>query len=161
MLRRLAAPLTLGACLFVPSLALADVPPPPGYVEKCTVKKAERRTSNHCESCDAWHGDMDACVNKYAGTTFKKDCQTRGASVWDEVWCDPQQPRKGGKSKQAEQPDKAANEPSDDGGSGSVETDKGQRGAGCSVAASDGGLVGGLASGLALLALFGLRRRRD
>ncbi len=71
-------------------VAHADVPPPEGYVEQCTVEKQEAETGHKCESCgDAYHGDRDACERRFAGTSMQRQCQTSGASTWDEVWCDP------------------------------------------------------------------------
>ncbi|MCA9513514.1 MAG: hypothetical protein KC635_01075 [Myxococcales bacterium] len=68
------------------STALADVPPPPGYVEQCTVKK-QQGEGEHCYSCSAWHGDYDACVKRFKDTDYTRRCKTRGASTWSEVWC--------------------------------------------------------------------------
>ncbi len=69
--------------------ALADVPPPPGYVEQCTVAKQQKRGAA-CVSCgDAYHGDRDACERSLAPQGYERRCKTRGASVWTEVWCRP------------------------------------------------------------------------
>ncbi len=79
--------LALGA-LLVPVIASADIPPPPGYVETCTIK-------NQCvgdevgDLCSAWHGDRDACKKRHANTGFVYKCRTSGASTWSEVWCGP------------------------------------------------------------------------
>ena len=71
----------------VPSLARADVPPPPGYVESCTVEK-QQGAGETCLSCgDAYHGDRDACDRQHAGNGYSRRCRTSGASVWTEVWC--------------------------------------------------------------------------
>lgn len=67
-------------------MALADVPPPPGYVETCTISK-QQGEGEHCYSCQAWHGDRDACVKRFEGSDYSRRCRTRGASVWTEVWC--------------------------------------------------------------------------
>lgn len=72
---------------FIPvGLARADVPPPSGYVEKCTVEK-KQQPGTTCEAC-ASSRSQDACSPKYQGTKFTKVCQTWGASAWTEVWCD-------------------------------------------------------------------------
>ncbi|MEZ4323113.1 MAG: hypothetical protein R3F61_36945 [Myxococcota bacterium] len=65
--------------------ALADLPPPDGYVESCTV---ERHTSegSTCRSCSAWHGGREDC-EALERSGYTKVCQTRGASTWDEVLC--------------------------------------------------------------------------
>ncbi|MGB1015809.1 MAG: hypothetical protein ACPG4T_16855 [Nannocystaceae bacterium] len=80
--------LMLPAALFASS-ASADVPPPPGYVEKCTVER-QQKDDQVCVSCgDAYHGDRDACKNVYLQQGYTKACQTAGASVWTEIWCRP------------------------------------------------------------------------
>ena len=72
--------------LVIPSLAQADVPPPPGYVESCTVEA--QGASVECTLCgDAYHGDVDACEKKHGPAGFQRRCRTSGASVWKEVWC--------------------------------------------------------------------------
>jgi len=68
--------------------AHADVPPPEGYVEQCTVER-QQSAESHCESCGANFGEPERCVSQYASTPFTKRCQTSGASVWTEVWCRP------------------------------------------------------------------------
>lgn len=78
--------LALGLAL--PSLARADVPPEPGYVETCTVEN-QQGAGEECLVCgDAYHGDVDAC-KKHEATGHSRRCKTRGASVWSEVWCKP------------------------------------------------------------------------
>jgi uncharacterized protein (TIGR03382 family) len=79
--------LAFAACLAFGATALADVPPPDGYEESCTVER-QQRPSETCEACrDSYHGDVDACERRYtaAGYTFR--CRTPGASVWTELWC--------------------------------------------------------------------------
>jgi len=71
--------------LAFPSLAQADVPPGPDYVERCTVEA--QGAGMECVLCgDAYHGDHDACEKKY-GPGLERRCRTSGASVWKEVWC--------------------------------------------------------------------------
>ena len=69
------------------TLALADVPPPPGYKESCTVK-LQCGPEEVGTTCDGWHGGREACEALEADGWTKK-CQTRGASTWDEVFCRP------------------------------------------------------------------------
>ena len=66
--------------------SIADVPPGPGYVEKCTFEKQNVKAEN-CELCPVSHQDFDACKKKFAGKNYKKLCQTRGASAFKELWC--------------------------------------------------------------------------
>ncbi|TNF35875.1 MAG: hypothetical protein EP329_05805, partial [Deltaproteobacteria bacterium] len=84
MMRVALAALTL---LALTSVAQADVPPPPGYVEQCTVAK-QKKAGEECVSCgDAYFREPDACEKKLAPAGYEKRCRTRGASTWDEVWC--------------------------------------------------------------------------
>lgn len=63
------------------TVALADLPPPKGYVETCTLE-------NHpgCEMCSAYHSGREGCeaLEKQGARSV---CKTRGASVWSEVMC--------------------------------------------------------------------------
>lgn len=70
------------------ALARADVPPPPGYVETCTVA-IQCGPDIAGESCDAWHGGREPC-EALEKKGWVQVCQTRGASVWDEVFCETQ-----------------------------------------------------------------------
>ncbi len=80
---------TLATLAFaVPRTAGADVPPPPGYKEQCTVALA-CKADEVGDSCSAWHGERDKCEKLYSGTAFTHRCSTRGASTWTEVWCAP------------------------------------------------------------------------
>lgn len=68
--------------VLIAQLAMADIPPPPDYVESCTV-------ANHgegCQSCSAYHGGREACEALEA-EGYVRRCKTRGASVWSEVMC--------------------------------------------------------------------------
>lgn len=67
------------------ALAWADLPPPPGYVESCTVD-AHVKEGVECSSCDASFGGRESCeALEKEGWVFV--CRTSGASVWDEVLC--------------------------------------------------------------------------
>ena len=70
------------------SVVSADVPPPPGYVESCTVEK-QCTKNEEGDACSAWHGERDKCEKKHAQDGFVRKCKTRGASVWTEVYCRP------------------------------------------------------------------------
>ncbi|MCO4745837.1 MAG: hypothetical protein KC912_13670 [Proteobacteria bacterium] len=67
--------------------AFADIPPPPGYVESCTVEKMST-ASTECVSCAGYHGGREPC-EAFEAEGYTKSCKTRGASVWDEVMCRP------------------------------------------------------------------------
>ena len=69
----------------------ADRAPPPGYVEPCQVAKVQKK-GEFCTPCRAWHGDESACSRMFEADTrrsWQSRCQTRGASVWTEIWCTP------------------------------------------------------------------------
>lgn len=76
------------------AVALADIAPPPGYVEDCTIDKKEQAGTT-CVSCGASYEDADddsaddhqTCDEKYASTGYSYVCSTSGASYWTEVWC--------------------------------------------------------------------------
>lgn len=78
--------------LVVSALALAsapgraDVPPPAGFVESCTVEH-ESAGGKECVLCgDAYYAKPDACT-RFQSEGYEKSCRTRGASTWKEVWC--------------------------------------------------------------------------
>ena len=74
--------------LLLSLIALADIPPPSDYVEACTVELAcGEKDGVLCGS--SYFGEPDACANEHAPSGYTKACGTRGASVWDEVWCRP------------------------------------------------------------------------
>ena len=77
---------------FIPSLALADLPPPDDFEESCTVAQ-QQKDGEMCEVCSgAYHAAVAFCTDKYeteGEPTMEKRCKTYGASVWDEVWCRP------------------------------------------------------------------------
>src|SRR5262245_4424516 len=85
---RFAATLAAAALLSSAVPALADMPPPEGYVETCSA--AQRQTpGTECYSCGSYHGSMDKCPKLLGTNGFTKACQSYGASVWSEVWCRP------------------------------------------------------------------------
>lgn len=80
--------IALFATVTLPFIASADIPPPPGYVEQCTVAK-QCGADEVGSTCGTYHGEPDKCDKLYSGTAFTRKCRTRGASVWSEVWCAP------------------------------------------------------------------------
>ena len=65
------------------ALALADEPPPPGYVEPCTEEVCGGAKA---ETCRASYQGREACERlEQQGMT--QACRTSGASVWSEVFC--------------------------------------------------------------------------
>jgi MYXO-CTERM domain-containing protein len=74
---------------FTCALALtahADIAPPPGYVETCSVQR-HQSADKQCVACRAWFRERDACVKQYGAQGYTSACRSRGASVWTEVWC--------------------------------------------------------------------------
>jgi len=90
-----------GALLVIPA-ARADIPPPEGYVETCTLEK-QGTAENECVSCGSFHGTPEKCSTLHGADGYTKNCQAGGASVWTEIWC---RPKAGGTVAQA--PDKPA-----------------------------------------------------
>jgi hypothetical protein len=74
------------AALSAASNAMADVAPPPNYVERCSIDKVQQ-SAEHCESCRAWHGDPEACSKSLGAQGYQHRCRTNGASAWSEIWC--------------------------------------------------------------------------
>ena len=90
--RALALFATVGAAaMSVVGSARADVPPPPGHVEQCTVE-LQQQADAICEACGSYYATVEKCPAQYASTPFQKRCQSYGASVWTEVWCRPRTP---------------------------------------------------------------------
>lgn len=71
--------------------AAADLPPPVGYVEKCSVEK-QRGSAEDCVSCSTYFAQADACEKQHAPRGYARRCRTRGASTWSEVWCKSSSP---------------------------------------------------------------------
>ena len=82
--------LTLGIG-YVP-LAMADVAPPAGYVEQCTVEK-QQTAGKSCVACPNDYRSFRAdagpsvCEAQYGAQGYSKACKSYGASAWTEVWC--------------------------------------------------------------------------
>jgi hypothetical protein len=64
--------------------AWADVPPPDGYVERCTIADQQTATSE-CLDCYATRGMADRCEPLLVPYCFTKVCHTWSGS--SEVWC--------------------------------------------------------------------------
>lgn len=71
--------------------AFADIAPPPGYVEKCTVEN-HQKDGKTCTSCSADFKSRDRCESELGPKGYTRACRTRGASVWTEVWCHEAKP---------------------------------------------------------------------
>jgi hypothetical protein len=66
--------------------AMADMPPPDGYVEQCTVAKLQT-ASSECLECRAWVSHRSRCTNFLVPYCYNRLCQSYGASAWTEVFC--------------------------------------------------------------------------
>lgn len=87
-----ARPLSRGHCLWFALLLAwtpvhADIAPPRGSVEICTVEKQCPR--DEVDICKASRSDRDACARRHVNDGFKLACKTHGATVWNELWCRP------------------------------------------------------------------------
>ena len=79
--------------------AHADLPPPPNYVETCTIVK-QCKPGEEGTTCGTFFREPDKCRKLHASDGFILKCRTRGASVWSEVYCRP----KGKATKRAAEP---------------------------------------------------------
>ncbi len=70
--------------LFV-STALADLAPPPDYVEECTVA-IQCREGEQGRECRASYNARDTC-DLLLDEGWERRCKTNGRSVWSEVFC--------------------------------------------------------------------------
>ena len=71
---------------FLAATAYADLPPPEGYVEQCTIARQCKKDEDGT-TCSAWHGDRQKCKKEHATDGYTYKCSTRGASTWTEVYC--------------------------------------------------------------------------
>ena len=74
--------LLLGAA----SIAYADVPPPPGYVEQCSIVK-QKKDGEDCQTSRPYYGDRNRGQREWGTKGYTRRCRTNGASVWMEIWC--------------------------------------------------------------------------
>ena len=90
---RLMGPLVVGACIVFAAFPVrADIAPPPGYVESCTLQ-TQQRSAEECTMCRAARvGSSEEC-QKLSAVGYEHRCSTRGASVWAEMWCRPKTKR--------------------------------------------------------------------
>ena len=147
-----------------PLSASADLAPPPGYKEKCTVKK-QQKPGETCTACtDAYHRKPDACADKLAKEGYTRRCKTRGASTWTEVWCRPGKgkhgPKKGG---DGAKPGKALEDPTQAVAPHGCPVDAGAEADAVEDAPRGLGTAGfaGLGVGVLLIGLALARRRAD
>lgn len=74
-------------------VAHADVPPPDGYVEQCTLER-QKKAGEDCQTSRPWHGDHDKGKLEWGTKGYTLRCRTNGASVWTEIWCKTLEPAK-------------------------------------------------------------------
>lgn len=79
-------PLLVLLFVMVSAPALADIPPPVGWVESCTVAM-QAREGRECRDCSTYHGNPPTFCSDQVGAGFTKVCRSRGSSAWTEVWC--------------------------------------------------------------------------
>ncbi|HJX66178.1 MAG TPA: hypothetical protein VJ860_19740 [Polyangia bacterium] len=66
--------------------ARADIPPPPDYVETCTLANKQTPTSE-CLACAADYNNFGRCGPLLSPYCYSKVCQTWGGSAHTEIWC--------------------------------------------------------------------------
>ncbi|MBI5518079.1 MAG: hypothetical protein HY909_30190 [Deltaproteobacteria bacterium] len=82
------SPVQLFAALFaVASLARADLPPPPGWVETCTVRRQQRR-GEHCVFCVVGATTARESCPRLRLQGYRLRCSARrsGRSI-PQLWC--------------------------------------------------------------------------
>jgi MYXO-CTERM domain-containing protein len=74
----------------IPSTASADIPPPQGYVETCTVEHQQGLGRTGCEQCTQSRARPDArsCASLFANRGKSHVCTGGGATVYHEIWCE-------------------------------------------------------------------------
>jgi hypothetical protein len=85
-MRYLSVALTVALSLTLVGSVRADIPPPPDYVEKCTVANKQTTTSE-CLACSSGYFALNKCSGLLTPYCYSKVCQTYGASVFSELWC--------------------------------------------------------------------------
>ena len=75
----------------------ADMPPPVGYVEQCTVEK-QQGANETCVASSILHmgdppGTREASAKKLEARGYVYRCRTSSVSFWKEVWCKSNKPR--------------------------------------------------------------------
>jgi hypothetical protein len=68
------------------SRALADMPPPDGYVETCTIAR-QQTSKTECLECMDMHDQTERCTNLLAPYCYVKVCKTWGSTSFTEVLC--------------------------------------------------------------------------
>ena len=77
-----------------PRHALADIPPPDGYVEQCTIAKVCKSTEEG-DSCFVMdYKDPTQCARKHAKDGFTFKCKAGGGHSWTEIFCRPKAAKK-------------------------------------------------------------------
>ena len=81
--------MVFAAVLGASSPVWADIAPPPGYVEQCSVSK-QQKAGETCTVCGVnAQDDPDSCQKLHAGDGACRRCSTRGGTFFDEIWCSP------------------------------------------------------------------------
>lgn len=84
--------ITLSVALLASASArptVADMAPPDGYVEQCTVAKKQRSTSEciECRTMREMYANADRCTLLLSPYCFQKVCDAWGGASYPEVWC--------------------------------------------------------------------------
>lgn len=87
MRRRVLVAAALLLAMAGPGPVVADLPPPRGYVERCTLE-AMALPGQECRLCGASFASRAEC-DQLGRQGYQNRCRSYGASVWREVWCRP------------------------------------------------------------------------
>jgi len=157
---RVTAALMLSFVLALATSVRADVAPDPDYVERCTLGQ-QQESGDECVECRASFEEPERCKQQYASGGYAPRCQTRGASVWTEIWCRVKPESSNDDSEFAQPPpdDRPVELATDDHGSLGPSEKRGSCGA-CGVGAPTDPM-GPIGAVLTLAILLGLRRRGD
>jgi hypothetical protein len=89
VLQKIVALSAFGFALAQGHQAVADMPPPAGYVEQCTVAKKQTASSEcvECRSMRAMYANSDRCTLLLSPYCFQKVCEALGGASYPEIWC--------------------------------------------------------------------------
>ena len=69
------------------TLAVADIPPVPGWDDMACEVKEQQLAGEKCEKCRTVYGDADRCARELGPKGMTQRCRSTGTKAWSEVWC--------------------------------------------------------------------------
>lgn len=156
-MRRCLIPFSFFCVALCSPAAWADVPPPDGYVETCTIQDRQD-AGESCVDCFADFSNPDHCADTVGTQGYTHECRAWGGSAWSEVWCRADAAE--GTGEGAPTPD--GGEPSEEESSLQGELVLADAAPSCNVTPTLGNAAGaGFCGLLAVGAVLMLRRRQD